>query len=80
MAQALFTLFEGDGFLSDRKVAEALDKHQKTLPRWDKSERLKALGWPQPVFINGRRHRPRPELRTFLQNAAAAHISNPFKT
>jgi hypothetical protein len=72
-------LFAGDGFLSDRKVAEALDKHPKTLPRWDKNPRLKQLGWPEPVLINGRRHRPRPGLRTFLHNAAAAHISNPFK-
>jgi hypothetical protein len=68
-----------DGYDTDAKVAKQLDKHPKTLPRWDKDPRLKALGWPDPVYLNGRRHRYRPAVREFLRNAAAAHLNrNPF--
>jgi hypothetical protein len=65
-----------DGYLSDRKVAELLGKHIKTIKRWDKSAKLKALGWPPPVDFNGRLHRHRPALKTFLHNAALAHVSD----
>jgi len=75
------TELEGDGLLTDRQVAELLGKHIKTIKRWDRNEKLKALGWPAGVNLNGRTHRQRPELRTFLHNAALAHVSeNPFKT
>jgi hypothetical protein len=71
--------FAGDGYAADAKVAEFLGKHSKTLPRWDKSSRLKELGWPQPVYLNGRRHRHRPAVREFVRRAAAAHIGgSPF--
>jgi hypothetical protein len=67
---------DGDGYLADAQVARLLSKHGKTLKRWDRSEKLKALGWPQPVSLNGRTHRSRPELRAFLHNAALAHVSD----
>jgi hypothetical protein len=73
--------FADDGYDSDSKVAALLGKHRKSLARWDKNPRLKELGWPPPVYLNGRRHRHRPAVQAFLRNAAAAHLnSNPFKT
>jgi len=72
--------FDGDGFATDSKVAEYLDKHKKTLARWDKSPRLKALGWPDPVYLNGWKHRHRPAVREFVRRAAAAHTSQLIKT
>jgi hypothetical protein len=67
--------FEGDGLIIDRKVAEALDKHAKTIKKWDKSERMLSLGWPPVVYVNGYGHRERPKLRTFMRNAAQAHLN-----
>src|SRR5262245_27052159 len=69
-----------DGYDPDSKVAKLLSKHPKTLPRWDKNPRLQELGWPPPVYFNGRRHRHRPAVQKFLRNAAAAHLTPPFKT
>lgn len=66
--------FSGDGYAPDSKVAKGLHKHAKTLPRWDKSEAMKALGWPPPIYLNGRRHRHLPQVRVFLANAAAATL------
>lgn len=63
---------EGDGFLTDGEVAEFLRKHRRTLKNWDKSPKLKALGWPEPVLFNGYRHRAKAALRTFIHNAATA--------
>lgn len=68
-----------DGYAPDSKVAQFLGKHPKTLPRWDKNPKLKALGWPDAVYLNGRRHRPWPGVREFLRNAAQAHITQPLK-
>jgi hypothetical protein len=67
---------DGDGYLADREVAQLLSKHAKTIARWDKNPRLKELGWPQPLLLNGRKHRSRPELRAFLHNASLAHLSD----
>jgi hypothetical protein len=67
---------EGDGLLTDRQVAELLGKHIKTLKRWDENPKLKALGWPEPIDLNGRTHRNRPKLRAFLHNASLAHLSD----
>ena len=67
-----------DGLATDRQVAEFLNKHPKTLPRWDKDPRLLALGWPAPIYLNGRRHREWSAIRDFIQQAATAHLnSNP---
>jgi len=66
--------FEDDVHDPDSKVAKQLSKHPKTLPRWDKNPRMKELGWPNPVYLNGRRHRRRSEVQAFLRNAAAAHL------
>jgi hypothetical protein len=59
----------------DSRVAKFLGKHIKTLPRWDKNPRLKALGWPEPLYLNGRKHRHRPAVQAFLRNAAQAHLT-----
>jgi hypothetical protein len=72
--------FAGDGYDPDSKVAKLLSKHPKSLARWDKSPRLKELGWPPPIYLNGRKHRFRPALKEFLRNAALAHVRDPFKT
>ena len=66
-----------DGLATDRQVAEFLNKHPKTLPRWDRNPRLKSLGWPEPIYLNGRRHREWSAIRDFIQSAATAHLSNP---
>jgi hypothetical protein len=67
-----------DGYDPDAKVAEFLGKHKKTLPRWDNNPHLKELGWPDPVYFNGRRHRYRPAIQEFIRRAAAAHMRKPF--
>ena len=68
-----------DDLATDTEVAEQLSKHRKTLPRWDRDPKLKALGWPDPIYLNGRRHRSRAAVREFLRNAAAAHLNTtPF--
>ena len=69
-------LFAGDGLSPDAKVADGLGKHVKSLKRWDRDPRMIALGWPKPLIINGRNHRPNPELRAFLRNAAAATLNS----
>jgi hypothetical protein len=69
-------LFTGDGLLTDAKVAEQLGKHVKSIKRWDRDPRMIALGWPVPLVINGRNHRPRPKLREFLRKAAAATLNS----
>jgi hypothetical protein len=61
-----------DGLWPDRKVAKYLNKHPKTLKRWDKMPALKALGWPARVDLNGHGHRQAAEVRAFVKNAAAA--------
>ena len=61
---------DGDGLLTDGEVAEFLRKHRRTLRNWDSSAKLKALGWPGPILLNGYRHRSKPALRAFIQNAA----------
>jgi len=36
-----------------------------TLWRWDKSKKMKALGWPPKVNVNGRNYRNRAKLEGF---------------
>ena len=69
-----------DGYDRDRVVAAQLGVAKKTLPRWDASEKMRALGWPSPVYFNGRRHRHRGAIREFLKNAATAYAAKPAKT
>jgi hypothetical protein len=73
-------LADDDGYDADAKVARFLGVHKKTLPRWDERPELLELGWPRPVFFNGRRHRHRPAVREFIKNAATAHVTKPLKT
>jgi len=67
--------FDGDGYATDAEVARLLSKHPKSIARWDKNPKLKELGWPEPIYLNGRRHRSRPALREFLANAAHAMLN-----
>jgi hypothetical protein len=69
-----------DGYDRDRVVAAQLGVAKKTLPRWDASEKMRALGWPLPVYFNGRRHRHRGAIREFVKNAATAYAAKPAKT
>jgi hypothetical protein len=69
-------MYDIDELIPDGKVAKLLHKHIKTLPRWDQNERLKALGWPAPIVINGRKHRSGPKLKAFLKNAASAYLDS----
>jgi hypothetical protein len=63
------------GYIPDSKVAKLLNKHVKTIKRWDGYPHLKQLGWPDRVDLNGRGHRNQSQLQEFLRNAAAAHLS-----
>jgi hypothetical protein len=64
-----------NGLDRDRVVAEWLGVSKQTLPRWDASERMKAMGWPRPIYLNGVRYRDRAAIRQFVKNAAAAGIA-----
>jgi hypothetical protein len=55
-------------------VAAALDVTTMSLRRWDASKKMKALGWPAPILLNGRRHRDRHAVQAFVRNCAAAQI------
>jgi len=73
-------LFPGDGLIVDADVAKALGKHRRSIARWDRNPQFKELGWPPPLYIGGRRHRPLPALRAFMRNAALTHLGrNPAK-
>jgi hypothetical protein len=64
----------GQGYAPDSVIAKFLNKHAKTLPRWDKNPQLKELGWPPPTYLNGRRHRDWARIQEFLRNAAQATL------
>jgi len=68
---------DSGGYTPDRKVADHFHKHPKTLQRWDRSQRLKSLGWPDPVYINGRRHRANRAINQFERNVTQAHLADP---
>lgn len=65
---------QGEHFDPDRIVAEDFHKHKKTLSRWDKNPALKELGWPEPVYINGHKHRPRSAVENFKRNLVRARL------
>jgi hypothetical protein len=67
------TLLPGDDIaevIPDPKIAKIV----KTLPRWDRSARMRALGWPPVIKINGRNHRDAAAFRQFLRNVTLAAL------
>jgi hypothetical protein len=71
------TLLPGDDItavIPDPKIAKIVNKHLKTLLRWDRSARMRALGWPPVIKINGRNHRDAAAFRQFLRNVTLAAL------
>ena len=66
-----------EGFAPDREIARYLGVHPKSLPRWDKRPEL---GFPSPIYINGRKFRPWPAVKEFTKRAAVAHAASRPKT
>jgi hypothetical protein len=62
-----------DGFGKDSEVARHLSIHPKTLPRWD---RKPELGFPKPVYFNGRKYRRWADIHEWTRRAAAAFASD----
>jgi hypothetical protein len=62
------------GFAPDSAIAEYLGVHPKSLPRWDRNPKL---GFPRPIFINGRKFRKWAEIHEFTRKAAVAHAGAP---
>jgi hypothetical protein len=65
-----------EGFAPDSEVARFLGIHPKSLPRWDARPEL---GFPRPVYFNGRRFRTWAEVKEFTRRAAVAHAQKPSK-
>jgi hypothetical protein len=66
-----------EGFAPDRIIAEHLGVHAKTLPRWDKRPEL---GFPKPIYLNGRKFRAWAEVRAWVSRAAIEYASKPQPT
>ena len=58
----------------DSRVAKRLHKNPKTMRRWDENPAMLALGWPKPIYLNGRRHRDDVAVDAFLEKAAGAFL------
>jgi hypothetical protein len=65
-----------EGFAPDSAIARFLGIHPKSLPRWDKRPEL---GFPAPVYFNGRKFRAWSAVKEFTRRAAVAHASKPSK-
>jgi hypothetical protein len=63
-----------EGFAPDSTIAEYLGIHPKSLPRWD---RRPELGFPAPVYFNGRKFRRWSEVKEFTRRAAAKLAATP---
>jgi hypothetical protein len=61
-----------EGIAPDSKIAKGIGVHPKTLPRWDKRAEL---GFPAPIYINGRKFRSWSAVKEFLRHAALEHAS-----
>jgi hypothetical protein len=60
------------GYAPDRVIAEYLGIHPKSLPRWDARA---DLGFPKPIFLNGRKFRSWAEVKAWIGRAAVAHAA-----
>jgi hypothetical protein len=66
------------GYAPDREIARFLGVHPKSLPRWDKRT---DLGFPPPIYLNGRKFRAWAEVKDFVRRAAVQHAAkSPPKT
>jgi hypothetical protein len=61
-----------EGFAPDSTIAQYLGIHPKSLPRWDKRPEL---GFPRPIYFNGRKFRRWSDVKEFTKRAAVAHAS-----
>jgi len=66
-----------DGYAPDSVIARFLGIHPKSLPRWDKRPEL---GFPPPVYFNGRKFRRWTEIYESTRRAAVAHAASKPKT
>jgi hypothetical protein len=53
--------------VSDRRVADQLDRSLRTLARWDRGEKGTPPGWPRPIRLNRRKYRDAEAFEAFLQ-------------
>jgi hypothetical protein len=66
--QPALPLIHYDEFLPDAQVRRELGgQSDMTTARWDKSEEMRALGWPPPIVIRGRKFRSRNAIEAFKQ-------------
>jgi hypothetical protein len=63
---------DDNNLVPDPKIAKHFDVTLRTLPNWDRSPKMAAAGWPQPIKINGRNYRRLGDLRRFEIAAANA--------
>jgi hypothetical protein len=64
--------------LPDSVVAyQVVHKTLRCLVNWDQSPKMQKLGWPQPIILNGKKHRQLGPLRAFLKNSAACLPEEP---
>jgi hypothetical protein len=63
---------DDEGLAPDSKIARYLGVHPKTLPRWD---RRPELGFPAPIYLNGRKYRAWAGVKEFTRRAAVAHTT-----
>jgi hypothetical protein len=65
---------DDDDLIPDPQVAdEEFNVCLKTLSRWDAKLEL---GFPPPIYINGRKYRKRGSIREFKRRAAVAYAAN----
>jgi hypothetical protein len=66
---------DDDDLIPDPQVAdEEFNVCLRTLSRWDDKPEL---GFPPPIYINGRKYRKRGSIREFKRRAAVAFAANP---
>lgn len=60
---------EPDSHVPDSKARQELGGLSRMcLWRWDRSADMRALGWPPPIELNGRKYRSRRALEEFKAN------------
>jgi hypothetical protein len=53
--------------VSDRKVADQLDRSLRTLARWDRGEKGTPAGWPKAIRLNRRKYRDAEAFERFVK-------------
>jgi hypothetical protein len=62
------------GFIPNVKVAERYQVTTMCLWRWNRNEKMRELGWPPDVNINGRKYKHAAALDQFDENLQAAAL------